>query len=108
MNGEPRSSEPGVVGRELSWPPSLKTRSKNEDVRFVVDCGETDPEGDIIEWCVALDWAERRLPLGNGCGILTAVCCRMVAADDGVPCDMEDRGVLNPDGGVKGLGLSTP
>ncbi len=108
MNGEPRSSEPGVVGRELSCPPSLKTWSKKDDVRFVVDCGETDPEGDSIEWCVILDWAERRLPFSKGCGTLTAVCCRIVAADEGVPCDMEDLGVLKPDGGVKWPGLSTP
>ena len=34
------------------------------------------------------------------CGTLAAVCCKIAAADVGVPYETEERGVLAPDGGV--------
>ena len=42
--GELGGSVSGVVGLEDSWPPSLKTRSNMEDVRWSVDRGEPGPD----------------------------------------------------------------
>ena len=83
ISGDPRSSDPGVVGRELSCPASLNTRSNIEEVRLVVDCGEAGPEEEGKELWVRFDWVEKRFLFD--CGMLTAVCCKMVAADEGVP-----------------------
>ena len=48
--GDPGSSVSGVVGLEESWPLSLNTRSKIEDVLLVVDCGELGPEDAHMLW----------------------------------------------------------
>ena len=41
--------------------------------------------------------------------MLTDVCCKIVAADEAVPYDIEERGVLYPEhGGVNWPGASTP
>jgi hypothetical protein len=49
--GDPGSSVSGVVGRDESSPASLNTRSKIDDVRLVVDCGELGPDDAAnIEW----------------------------------------------------------
>ena len=66
----------------------------------MVDCGDPGPENWL--WYVRLDCVDQRCLLVVESGMLTAVCFRMVAIDEGVWYETDDRGVLLPDaGGVK-------
>jgi hypothetical protein len=83
-NGEHGSLLSGLVGREeSSMAVSLKTRSKMEDVRWDVDCGD-DESGDMAEETVRVDWMDSRFGLQESDGSEAAVWASIVAADDGV------------------------
>lgn len=74
----------GVVGRDESWPASLKTRSNMEEDRFV-DCGELGPEDICMDWYDWPDCTDQRWLEAEMSGRLAAVCERMAAVLDGVP-----------------------
>lgn len=47
------------------------------------------------------DCVDHRFRVGIACGILAAVCCKMVAVGVGEPNGKDERGVPERDGGVK-------